>query len=478
MLHAIRNALTRPAVLAVTSVLTACAHSPPATVELPAVVPRAQRTWEEPAVLATWRALGGEGAHPIAELDATETLAASLNFNPQLALAQAQADAGRAGVLFARQRPNPILSLTPEHAINAVAGVSPWVAALSLVWPMQTGGKRALAIEQALAASDASLLNAADLVWNLRASARTALCTAEYAAAKNELVHEESVLRADLAGRLDKQADAGVASRYDAARAHLEGDNAAQRARQSATDLIAAKHDLAAVAGMPFAAVEVRLLGQGCLAAQPRASVADLSVDAEAAAIASRLDLRAKLAEFRSADAAWRAELARRKPDLNLGPGYTYDQGTRKITFTLSAELPVFSHNAGGIAKARADRDRVQAQIEVLQESIVNAVARARDQLSAVQSQYAASVSAAEQTEQLLRRDIDRQASGEIDQPAVIVGRIAAVTARIDVLNCQRAVADAIGALETATQAPLETPFFDGAAAQAMLVPPEASRSP
>jgi len=462
-----------PVVLLGAALVASCAHQSALPLEPRVPVPRDARHWDDPAVLATWRELGGEGAQPATELSATETLAASLHFNAQVALAQAQADAGRAGVLFARQRPNPILSLTPERAINAAAGVSPWVAALSLVWPVSTGGKRALAIEQALAASDASALNAANLVWNLRTAARAAVCRAEFAAASNSLAQEESALRADLASRLDKQADAGVASRYDAARAHLERDSAAQRARQSATELNAAKYDLAAVAGLPFPAVDARLLGQGCLAAVPRTLAS--AADAEAVAIASRLDLRAKLAEFRSADAAWRAELARRKPDLNLGPGYTYDQGTRKITFTLSGELPVFSRNAGGIARARADRDRVQSEIEVLQDSIFNTVARALDQLSAAQNLHAAAVAAAEQTGQLLRRDIDRQASGEIDQPAVVVGRIALVAARTDVLNSQRAVAEAIAALEAAMQEPRVAPFFDVAAAQALLAPPEAT---
>jgi hypothetical protein len=66
-------------------------------------------------------------------------------------LARAQRDTGAAGVLAARERANPTLSLSPEHLISAASGVSPWVIAVSLVWPLRTAGKRDLAIEQALA---------------------------------------------------------------------------------------------------------------------------------------------------------------------------------------------------------------------------------------------------------------------------------------------------------------------------------------
>jgi outer membrane protein TolC len=325
-----------------------------------------------------------------------------------------------------------------------------------------------------LAASDVSLLTAANLVWNLRASSRSVVCGVEFAAARTVLAREESTMRADLARRLDKQADVGIVSRYDAARAHLERDSAAQRARQTETELNGAKHDLAAIAGLPFAAIDARALGNACLAARPRAND---ETDAAATAIAARLDLRAKLAEFRSVDAAWRLELRRRIADLNLGPGYTFDQGTRKITFTVSGELPIFSHNQGAIARARADRDRVVAEAEILQDSVLYAVARAGDQLRATESQYAAAERAAELSGQLLDRDVERQTKGEIDQPAVIVARLGVVAARADVLDAQRAVSDAIAALEGATQVPLVPPFFDGRAAQALLTP-DSARSP
>jgi outer membrane protein TolC len=457
--------------------LAGCAHQPPAE-DSPTALPTKAVTpsWNDPAVLKTWRELDA-AAQPDVTLSSAEVLAAALNFNPQVALARAQVELGRAGVLAARQRPNPVLSLTPERVLNAVAGASPWVAALSLVWPVQTAGKRALAIEQALAMSDVSLLNAANSVWNLRTAARSALCTAEQAEARTVLMREESALRADLSSRLDKQAAAGVASRYESARAHLERDAAVMRVRQSEIELNAAKHDLAAAAGMRLTDINARLLGTECLNARPR-TFDDTAGSAAANAVAARLDLRAKLAEFRAADAAWRAELARRYPDLNLGPGYTYDQGDRKITFTLSGELPIFSHNDAAIARARAELDRVTAEAQVLQQAILNGVDRARDQLSAAESQYESAMGMADETRQLLQRDEQRQASGEIDQPAVIVARIGMVTARAEVLNAQRAVVDAIAALEAAAQTTLVAPLFDGPAAQAMLSLPDVARSP
>jgi len=454
------------------AVLGACAQTPVAPQPDPVLAAPPERAWSDPAVASTWRALGGQGDYGTGVLSSAEAFAAALNFNPQMALARAQVEVGRAGVLVARQRPNPVLSFSPERVISALAGASPWVAAVSLVWPVQTAGKRSIAIEQALAVSDAQLLAAASSVWTLRTSVRRAVCKAELAVAGVSLAREEFTLREDLAGRLEKQSTAGLVSHYEAARARLERDGAAQRLRSAEAEVTAAKHDVASVTGVSFAEIERRTFGDTC--AGP--AVADIDVAGPVAtAVASRLDIRAKMSDFRTADAAYRLELARRVPDLNLGPGYTYDRGVNKITFTISGELPIAARNDAAIARASAERNRVIAELDVLQYAVRDGAARASDQLLAAQQQQAAAADAVSQTQRLLERDIGRQRAGELDQPAVLAGRIALVLARANALSASRVWIDALAALEVATQTPVVPPLFDGHAAQEMFAVPVAS---
>jgi outer membrane protein, heavy metal efflux system len=449
------------------SAVAGCASVPPAADVPPPVVADVPHTWSAPQVSANRRMLGDTGASN-SLLAADEVLAAAIAFNPRMKLARAQRDTGAAGVLAAHERANPTLSLAPEHLISAAAGVSPWVVAVSLVWPLRTAGKRDLAIEQALAADDAALLNAAAEVWSLRTDARSVVCAAEFAWARRALANEEAGLRVDLVTRMEKQADAGIVSRYEVARARLERDASTLRLHQSDADVIAARHDIAALAGVPLSEVELREPGDGCIKVDPTREVVPAQ-ELEARAIGSRLDLRAKLAEFRSADAAWRTEIAKRYPDLALGPGYMYDQGDRKVTFSLSFELPIHSHNAGGIAKARADRDRVVAEAEVLQAMIAAEVAKAADQLAQARAQLTSAQALLQQARALLDRDVERERAGELDRPALLISRIATLTARVDELTAARAVADAAAALEAATQTPLASPEFNTEAARALL---------
>ena len=146
-----------------------------------------------------------------------------------------------------------------------------------------------------------------------------------------------------------------------------------------------------------------------------------------------------------------------------------YDQGDRKVTFSLSFELPIHSHNEGGIAKARADRDRVIAEAEVLQATIDAEVAKAADQLAQARSQLTAAQSLLQESQALLARDVERERAGELDRPTVLLSRIATLTARVDELTAARTVADAVAALEAAIQAPLSSPEFNTEAARALL---------
>lgn len=441
----------------------------PKAVELPEAV-AVSRVWTASPVIENRRALG-DAASNVSTLNSGEVLAAALAFNPRMKLARAQDDLGAAGVLIARERANPTLSLSPEHLIQAVSGVSPWVVAVSIVWPMRTAGKRRLAIEQALAADDAATMNSAAIVWSLRADARAAVCGVEFAWAHRELADTEAALRADLVSRLEKQSDAGLVSRYEVARARLDRDASTQRLGQADAAVIAARHDVASLAGLPMSEIELRSPGVDCVSSIGTGEPPPAS-ELESRAIGSRLDLRAKLAEFRGADAAWRTEFARRVPNLAAGPGYIYDQGVRKVTFSLSFELPIHSHNAGNIARARADRDRVVAEAEILQASIFADVEKSSDQYLQARRQLALTKSLRAEAEAILDRDLERERAGELDRPAVLVSRIGTLSARADELTAARLVFDAQTALETATQSPLSTPGLDADMAISLLESP------
>ncbi|MGH7968053.1 MAG: TolC family protein, partial [Limisphaerales bacterium] len=84
-------------------------------------------------------------------------------------------------------------------------------------------------------------------------------------------------------------------------------------------------------------------------------------------ALLNRPDTLSALAEYESSEAALQLEIAKQYPDLNLGPGYTWNQGVNNYSLGVSITLPVSNQNRGPIAEAEAHRREAAASFIALQ---------------------------------------------------------------------------------------------------------------
>ena len=101
------------------------------------------------------------------------------------------------------------------------------------------------------------------------------------------------------------------------------------------------------------------------------------SAEARRAALQSRTDILAALAEYAASESALQLEIAKQYPDIHLSPGYQFDQGDNKWHLGLSAELPVLNRNQGPIAEAEARRAESAARFEALQAKVIAEIDRA-----------------------------------------------------------------------------------------------------
>ncbi len=172
-------------------------------------------------------------------------------------------------------------------------------------------------------------------------------------------------------------------------------------------------------------------------------------------ALLGRSDVQALLAEYEAAQSSLQLEIVKQFPNLNLGPGYTFDQGNNKNDLQLSADLPIFNQNQGPIAEVGARRRSTAARFTALQAQIIGAIDTAA-------ARYRAAIQAAATSDALLSSGRTRQQqmqksfrSGDVDRSAVVTADLelaATELSRFDALVQQR---QAIGALEDALQRPL-----------------------
>jgi cobalt-zinc-cadmium efflux system outer membrane protein len=80
-----------------------------------------------------------------------------------------------------------------------------------------------------------------------------------------------------------------------------------------------------------------------------------------AEALATRPDIAAIRSEVQRSTTETRLQHALRSPSITLGGGYVHDFGTKAVVFGATVPLPLFNRNAGGVARAEAERARAEA---------------------------------------------------------------------------------------------------------------------
>lgn len=379
--------------------------------------------------------------------------------NPALEVARAHADTARAGVDVAGALPNPTLQLPAEYATPNPGPGAPFTMGLALDIPIETAGKRGYRIDQAKHLSDAAQLAIQTESWRVSGQVRDAL-TALYSAQRHcSLLARRVADERDVVAMIEKRHTVGENSAADVGSATLAMDQAQRDYAAARAALTDARAQLAAAIGVPLAAVDgIHIDTASFTAPPPVPPIAQAQRDA----IFHRSDLLASLADYAASESALQLEIAKQYPDVHLGPGYTYDTGTRRIAFGLAGiTLPIFDQNQGGIREAEDRRKEAAARTAALQDKIIGdldqalsryrqtlrALAFADDQLNRAQKQLAGEAA--------------RFAAGEID-------RLAYTKAKIDFdinagsrLDWLVAAQQAAAALEDAMQRPLEREELD-----------------
>jgi outer membrane protein, heavy metal efflux system len=385
---------------------------------------------------------------PAKQWDLSMITLAAFYFSPVLEEARDRVLAAQASEVTAGARPNPSLSVSP--------GVpSPYLFSLDLNLPLETAGKRGERIAIARNLTDAARFDLANRAWIVRGNVRTALLNLLLAFQQLDLLRsQEEILKEDVQ-LLDQRISAGEIPQPDAdfARIQLEKNRISIQAAEGRT--ATARAALAATIGMTVAGLGDADFLWPNLDSPPRAeSLTPTEIQRDA--VVNRLDVRRALSQYAAAEAELQLEIAKQYPDINIGPGYAYEETNSFFTLGVSAALPVFNRNRGPIAEAEARRKEAAAAFVSIQEQVI---AQSEEALAGYRSAYAEFSTASESLGNLqqTQQKMTEQAvsAGEMDQLALIGVELegaAVAQARLDALAHAQM---ALGALENAVQRPL-----------------------
>lgn len=431
--------------------LAACAHVRPITLTTgQSAAAFKARSLDDPELKRfAAKSSAGFAQWPPATYDARALDVAALYFSPTLATARAKAQAAQAAIVTAGEIPNPTLSLSPQYVTNAEAGIPAWVLASSLAQVIETASKRGFRVTRARYLAQAARFDALSTAWDTIGAVNSALI--DIASAQRRLAALDAQVRAltALGDAADRLLRAGLGSSLESATAHSALSKAVLDREASVAEVSDAQHRLAEAIGLPLDALPPDRVRTDLPSNPPSAA---LRKTMQEEAVLNRADLLARLAEYGASDAALQLEAARQYPDVELGPGYEYDQGLHKWGLSLSVPFPVFNQNRGQLEEAHAERQRAA-------ETFIEAQARVIGEVDRALAAYDAARQADQVAQHLAKRAAQQLAGqqalferGEIDRVTLLEAQVETTNAQLAVTEAEATLAKALLGLEQASQ--------------------------
>ncbi len=421
---------------------------------------------EETAAVLSSRSLDDEGLRrfvakcldqeppiwPLPRWDFEKLALAAYYYQPSLGVARAEWAVATAGQVTARQRPNPSLGLSGTYDTTTPP---PWIPGVTLDVPIETAGKRGYRSTQARQLADAARWNLQATIWQVRSGVRAALVDLYSARETESLLARQEAAQSEVVRLLEGQLAAGSVAGVEVTEVRIALGTtrlARQQAQRQEGEALAG---LADAIGLPVAALQNVVLSFAGLDEFPTALT---EPEIRQQAVLNRADIRGALAEYAATQSALQLEIANQYPDIQLGPGYEYDQTDNKWTLAVLLTLPILNQNQGPIAEARARRTLAAAHFFAVQAKAMGQIDLALAGYGAAQRQSAAAGALQGDLQKRLDAVRAMHHEGEADALAMASAQVefnAGALSRLDALTKAQ---QALGQLEDATQSPLRLP--------------------
>jgi outer membrane protein TolC len=374
---------------------------------------------------------------------------AALYFSPALDAARARVAESQAAMVTAGARPNPSLSITPGIP-------SPYLFNLDFAVAIETSGKRGHRVESARSLEHAARLDLADSAWKVRSGVRIALLNYLLTARSFALVRSEEQIRGDQVNILEQRFAVGEIPRPEVDLARIELSKTHLAINSVEGQLAEAKAVLAASIGIPVAGLRGIDFSWTNLDSPPSAeSLSPEEIRRDA--VLNRLDVRRSLAQYAAAEADLQLETSKQYPDVQIGPGYTYEEKNNFFTLGISTTLPIFNRNQGPIAEAEARRKEAAAAFLEKQAQVIAGSERAL-------ALYTAALKELAEADQSLRKLQDAHLQmmdqavrlGEEDRLSLLGVRLESSVLARSRLDALMRAQTTLGELEDAVQRPLD----------------------
>lgn len=387
--------------------------------------------------------------------DLTSLTLAALFFNPEFQVAKARWRLQKTDETIAGQRINPTFNLPLGWYVElAEEDRSPLLLGAVLELVLERPGKRQARIDQAVLKTAAARIDIGRVAWDIRSRVYAALT--DYVTARqtrNALEQRQAVIE-DIHTVLRRRKELGQVGAFELSTTRLELQRIRLELSEQQRLIDEARVRLAAAIGIDPADLE----GRGLLSPDPDGlpPAAELPVpDVRGLALLNRHDVRRVLTEYAAQEAALRLEIEKQYPDINLSPGFVFDQSDYLWQLGAAWVLPLLHRNEGQIAAAMQRRALLREQFMSLQAAIVNDVHQARSTYLGHLRTYQEAQALQAEAHDYQKQIGEQLEAGYADRLEYLRARQALTEAGQAAVTSRTALLQAFAALEQALQYPL-----------------------
>lgn len=386
-----------------------------------------------------------------------EITLAALYFNPQLQADFAKFNLNKAQALLLLQRKNPALRIPLEHS-NIGGGISPWLIGFVFDFIYESPAKRHAKQTMAKAEIQAALMGIKKLILDLRSSLKIAWINYISALTLHDFIRDEFRLLEDSYTILQRQYELGESSYFEMNNKRLEVQRLILESHHHQVMITDHFYTLLTLIGLS----PEKISPQDFLLPDHRAlpeidAISQLTI--QKLALHERHDIQQTMFEYEAHEAAIRLEIEKQYPNINLSPGFVFDQDEKTWVLETSWVLPVFHHNNAQINKALAKRQLLQKQFQVLQSNLMHKLARKKER-------YIALINALQQASVLADGLKGKENIYQKQYNAGYTGRLDLLKNKLETLRAKRAyfairvsVDKSLAQLENFIQTPLQGKF-------------------
>ncbi len=404
------------------------------------------------------RQFGNPPPHwPLEKWDLNSLTLAAFYFHPDLEVARAQWRVAEAGALTAGARPNPSVSFSPGYDTQIPGNYSPWLIPVTLDIPIETAGKRGKRIAEAEKVAESARWSFISAAWKIRSDVRDALRDFQMSGRRAALLQRQFAAQTEIVKQLQQRLDAGAIARPELTTAQIVLNKSQLDLSSAQAKRAEARSRLAQALGISLAALDDVKLEADFSTKVPAALT---TAEARSVALRGRADILGALADYATAEADLRLQVAKQYPDLHLGPAYAWNNGNAgdsQWSLGVTLELPILDQNQGPIAEAEARRKLAAAKFVALQAQVSGAIDRAVAGLAAARQQLQTGASVLATAEAQQRSVAAQVQAGAAERLDLSSAEIELNTVRLAQLDGEAQLQSAIGALEDALQSPADS---------------------